>query len=70
MAAKKTEEAATRIKFIQISASEDTVYALSEDGCVFVYVDDDKTGEHGWYQLDADDNRERAIAEGEEIDGD
>lgn len=46
-----------RTKFVQIIGDGEVLYALGVAGHVFVYVDDKKTGEHGWYQLDHDETR-------------
>lgn len=41
------------IKFTQICGGGDALYALSEDGKVFLYSDDDG----GWFQLEFDNER-------------
>ena len=59
---KKPDETAekpqrTHTKFAQIMGDAEAIYALDADGRVFIYVDDDDSGEHGWYQLEYDDIR-------------
>jgi len=47
----------THTKFIQLLGDAEAIYALDAEGRVFIYVDDDSTDEHGWYQLEYDDVR-------------
>lgn len=50
-------ERSAKEKFIQITGDSEAMYGLDSQGRVFVYVDDSKAGEHGWYQLEFDETR-------------
>lgn len=44
-------------KMVMIASGDDAVYGLDSKGRVFIYVEDDKRDEHGWYQLEYDETR-------------
>lgn len=76
MAAKKEETTlksnthSDQIHFIQIMGDADAIYALDKEGRVFIYVDDEKSDEYGWYQLEHDDSKVLSKSDEEEGDED